>query len=270
VFLQEKMLRWSLVAAVNDEYVLETSLLRSPDIADATDICFQRGFSSAATAYNAALDGCRGDVVVCVHQDVFLPAGWIERLKRQVEQVERIDPRWGVIGVYGLDMAARPCGHVHSTGLKRTLGTPEGLPARAIAIDEMVIVLRRSAGLRFDAKLPGFHLYGTDICLEAERRDLSTFVVANFCVHNSNGLAVLPWAFWESYWFLRGKWRSRLPVKSPCATVHRSAARAAYDMGRGFLVRRLRPVDPGRRVVDPSRLCSDLLAAGHAALGHTR
>jgi len=255
------VLRWSLVAAVNDEDVLNTSLLRSPDIAGATDVFLQRGFSNAATAYNAGLDTCRSDVVVFAHQDVFLPAGWIERLEGQIRQVEQVDARWGVIGVYGLDLKAQPRGHVHSTGLKRTLGAPEGLPTPAIAVDEMVIVLRRGSGLRFDADLPGFHLYGTDICLEAGRRGLSAFLIANFCIHNSNGLSVLPRSFWKAYWFLRAKWRERLPIQSPCATVHRSAARAAYDMVRQLVVNHLRPVNPGRRVGDPSRLYSDLLAA---------
>jgi hypothetical protein len=122
----------------------------------------------------------------------------------------------------------------------------------------MVIVVRKASGLSFDPALPGFHLYGTDICLEAGRRGQSCYVISNFCIHNSNGLDVLPWPFWKSYLFLRSKWRRRLPVKTPCATIQSNGLRVGYDMCYAVIAKMTKHDAPGRRVSDPSRLFHDL------------
>ena len=90
-------------------------------------------------------------------------------------------------------------GHVYSTGLRRNVGKSFESPVPVHSIDEMVIILRRDSGLHFDAELPGYHLYGTDICLQSWQRGLPCFVIDNFCLHNSNGIRRLPLAFWRSY-----------------------------------------------------------------------
>ena len=38
------------------------------------------------------------------------------------------------------------------------------------SFDELLIVLRRDSGLRFDEGLPGWHMYGTDIVQTARAR----------------------------------------------------------------------------------------------------
>jgi glycosyltransferase involved in cell wall biosynthesis len=255
---ESSVIRWSLISAVNDDRVLETSLLRSPEVQSATDVILKRGFSSAGKAYNSGLEESSGDIVILAHQDVYLPPGWIRKLDDQVQIVNQIDPKWGVLGVCGVTVDGKPSGHVYSTGLRRALGAPFGVPVRAGSVDEMVIILRSETGLRFDDHLPGFHLYGTDICLEARQRGFSSFLVSNFCVHNSNGLHMLPWSFWRSYLHLRAKWYDRLPVVTPCTTIYPSLFRFGLHLLRDLLdnlpSRRL----AGRRVEDPARLYEEL------------
>lgn len=247
-------MRWSLVAAVNDEHVLQTSLLRSPDLSEALDVVLKRGFASAGEAYNAGLCDCRGDIVVFAHQDVYFPPGWIHQLERQIEHVERVGKDWGVIGVCGTDLNGSLRGYLYSTGLKGIYGEPLGQPVAASSIDEMVIVIRRNSGLSFDSSLPGFHLYGTDICLQARRLSMSNFVISALCVHNSNGLKTLPWAFWRSYWSLRSKWRLYLPIVTTCTTIYPDVFRAGFEVSRGIRGTLSRSASPGRRVDDPASL----------------
>ncbi len=40
------------------------------------------------------------------------------------------------------------------------------LPARVATLDELLLIVKRDSGLRFDPAL-GFHLYGADICIQA-------------------------------------------------------------------------------------------------------
>jgi hypothetical protein len=252
------VLSWSLISAVNDENVLGTSLLRSPDIGSATDVILKRGFSNAGKAYNSGLNESRGDIAILAHQDVYLPPGWIRSLEEQLRLVDQIDRRWGVLGVCGMTSDGELAGHVYSTGLKRVIGAPFPVPVRAHSIDEMVIILRTETGLRFDPHLPGFHLYGTDICLEAHRRDLSCFLFSNLCVHNSNGLDMLPWAFWRAYLHLRSKWHDELPITTTCVTIRSSFLPFGIQLLQGLSCKLLRRDSPGRRVEDPSGLYQEL------------
>ena len=251
-------MRWSLIAAVNDEEILRNNLMRSPDLGDAADIVLKRGFSHAGAAYNSALSEARGELLIFAHQDVYLPPGWINTLKDCVRRVDAVNPRWGVLGVIGINAQGTVQGHVYSTGLKRIIGEPFDQPVPVRSVDEMVIVLRRASGLRFDPELPGYHLYGTDICLQAWQRDLPCFVVSDFCLHNSQGLRRLPLAFWRSYWYLRSKWRDQLPLRTPCITIRPGLLWPAWAVLDQLRNRRT----PGARTDDPGRLFSELRRSG--------
>lgn len=69
----------------------------------------------------------------------------------------RLSSRW--IPAYD----GRNAGLVWSNGLGREVRGVCEMPAQAISFDEVVLILRKDSGIRFDEQLPGFHLYGTDI-----------------------------------------------------------------------------------------------------------
>jgi GT2 family glycosyltransferase len=214
-------MEFSVVVAANDEVVLQDSLLRSPDIRSIKEVIVRRGFDSAARAYNSGLDAAQSDVVVFAHQDVFLPEGWFQSVAQAIAVIAAQDPNWGVLGLFGITLGNHEAGHIYSTGIQRELGQPFDQPIAVSSLDEVLLIVRRSSGLRFDEKLPGFHLYGTDICMEAKRQGLNCYVLSAFCVHNSNGLHRLPSAYSRSLYYLRDKWRSQLPIRTPCMTITR-------------------------------------------------
>lgn len=212
----------SVVVACNDEAVLRNSLLSSPGLRDVREVIIQRGFPSAAAAYNQGLAKASGEIVVFVHQDVFLPSEWATSFSAALAALEKTDPNWGVLGVWGISPSGAGVGHVHSTGMERTLGGAFQLPIEVKTLDEVLLVLRRATGLCFDDKLTGFHLYGTDICLQSNKRNLKNYVISAFCVHNTNGIRWLPVAYWKALFYLRRKWRGNLPVHSPCMRITKS------------------------------------------------
>ncbi len=137
---------------------------------------------SAAQALNIGIDRAVHEIVVCCHQDVKFPEGWVDTLHRQV--METGDPEFGVLGTFGVDLAGQYVGNIKDPHNNPQLGD---LPCRAQSLDEHCLVIRKSSGLWFDEELGGFHMYGADICLEAMCRGLKNYVIDARLEHLSGG-----------------------------------------------------------------------------------
>lgn len=255
-------LDWSLISASNNEAVLKTCLAASPCIGSAHEFHVVRGFPSAAEAYNAGIRKTTAEILVLAHQDIYLPPDWDRRLTQSLAALSSIDPNWGVLGSWGIGSEGKPCGHCYCTGLQKVLGADFLAPSPAKSLDEMLLVLRRSSGLRFDERLPGYHLYGTDLCLTAAQRGMKSYVIPAFCIHNTAGLKFLPWAFWRAYLFMRRKWWNQLPVKTPCIRLSRLAAPVIEAPLRSAYSHWLKRRPLGNRVADPSSLYRELVRSG--------
>lgn len=256
---EDPLSNWSLVVAANSESVLHNTLLASPALGSECQIIVERGFLSAGKAYNAGLKRARNDIVVFAHQDVYLPEAWKAGLSSAIQQLARIEPAWAVLGSFGVTSGTPPRlkGYCYSTGLGRILGEPFSAPVSARTLDELVLVVRRSSGLTFDEQLPGFHLYGTDICLAAKARGLGSYIVPAFCIHNSNGIRRLPSEFWQGYFYLRHKWWNVLPVTTCCTTI----TKACLPVARRVFEERMRhraPQSLGTRCADVASLYREL------------
>jgi polysaccharide pyruvyl transferase WcaK-like protein len=180
---------------------------------------------------------------------VYLPAELIHNVRRSIKQIESAGTPWGVLGVFGVthDKPRLLRGYCYSTGLQQMLGEPFSAPVAAHTLDELVLIVRRSSGLRFDGKLPGFHLYGADICLESTAAGFKNFIVQAFCIHNTNGIVRLPSGFWKSYYYLRKKWQKELPVRTCCTTITRMAWPVLHRIATEWK-ERIRPRVRGKRL----------------------
>jgi len=224
----------TLVVAANNERLLQNNLLASPGLSEIRQfdqLLVQENFASAANAYNDALEKSHNDLVVFAHQDVYLPERWISDLMLALSYLERSDPQWGVLGCYGVTANGLRYGRVYSAGLG-VIGAAIEHPTRVQTLDEIVLVLRKSSGLGFDSQLPGFHFYGSDICLRAAARKMNSYAMPAFCVHNTQMNPTLPPEFYHCYRHFKKQWRRSLPVHTSCITVSR------FDLP--FYARRLR------------------------------
>src|SRR5262249_5151382 len=122
---------------------------------------------------------------------------------------------------FGISQEGNYVGHVYSNGLQKELGCPQP-PILAQTLDEIVLILRKSSGLTFDANLPGFHLYGTDMCIQARKRNLDSYVISNFCVHNSMPVRYLPREFWGCVEHIRQSYYRYLPLKTTCCIIYKN------------------------------------------------
>jgi hypothetical protein len=214
----------------------------------------QRGYSSAAHAYNIALETAQTDLVLFAHQDVYLPEGWFDSLERSLDLLSVTDPRWGVLGVWGITNSGLGVGYLYCAGVMRTLGEAFDGVAEVQSLDEVLLIVRKGSGIRFDEHLPGFHLYGTDICLEARRRGMKCYAISSLCVHNTNGYDLLPLQFWRNCLFIRRKWKSLLPITTSCITItYWCWPMIWWNINRAANLM-LRRHHVGRRVQDPRLL----------------
>lgn len=254
--------RYSLVVAINDVHlpVLRSTLLKSPDVQSRCQVIVKNGFPSASAAYNEAIVEASEEIVVFVHADLYLPEGWFDSLGKAIRDLNQSDPNWAVLGVAGISNTGEFAGHIYSTGLGHVVGSAFRGRFETVSVDEVVIVIRRSSGLRFDDRLSGFHLHGTDICLEGRRRGMKSYVISAFCVHNSNGIQNLPASFWSAYLYLRTKWWRELPVRTCCTTLSKSAWPLLQAL-KSRLMRLAHPTQVGKRCADPEALYRSLVSS---------
>ena len=203
----------TLFTAVNSTPILRDCLLSSPDVVsgDLTPIPLEN-YLSASIAYSAALARTQTKIALFVHQDIYLPKGWLARFLYQINSLAAEHPDWSVVGVYGVDADGEHVGRLWDVTMGQELGGA-GFPATKVeSLDEVLIAVRRVPGLDFDVKLPRFHLYGTDIVQTARALGRSSFVIEAPIVHNNRPIGSLRGDYAEAYRYARRKWRSRLPI----------------------------------------------------------
>lgn len=211
--------RLGLFCMTNDPASLEHNLLRSEVLRlGQVPLHLEHRAKSAATAINAALQQSDRDYVAICHQDVFLPDGWDLLFDEAIRSLDRIDPDWAVIAPVGRLSDGRYVGHVWSSSIGRTIGTRRPDPIECYSFDELLLILRRGA-VAFDPDLPGFHLYGTDIALNARERGMRCYVCDIPVVHNDRFHARLGQDYVDSYDYMRRKWWRQLPITTLVTTI---------------------------------------------------
>lgn len=215
----------SIVSAVSNRHILEKALLASPFLKGehCHQLILQENWISAAKAYNAAIEKSSNDLIVFTHQDVYFPTSWLDQLHKSLNWLQKSDPDWGVLGCWGATLSKAGVGHLYSNGLG-ILGGPFEYPEPVQTLDEIVLVIRKSSGLRFDDALPHFHFYGSDICMSAAARGMKNYVVPAFCIHNTQMGFLLPKEFYEAYKHFKRSWSDFLPIQTTCIRVSHSDA----------------------------------------------
>jgi hypothetical protein len=244
----------TFVTATNNDEILRNNFLASPCLLGTNDheIIVQRGFSSAADAYNDAIARSRNDLIVFAHQDIIFPKSWLSDLDRALHFLKKSDPGWGVLGCYGETLNDNGYGYVYSPG-RGVLGKPLDSPALVQTLDEIVLIIRKSSGLKFDQELPHFHFYGADICMAAREKGMNSYAISALCIHNSQQNLVLPEEFFEGWKYIRQRWEKFLPIRTTCARVTRSNLHLYRRRLHDFYLRNIRRKEIGATRVEDGR-----------------
>jgi hypothetical protein len=140
-------------------------------------------YSSVAEAINAGVDRAQHDLVAIVHEDVYLPEGWQAKLELSLSELEATNPHWGVLGAAGLSNRGVVVGHYSDPHTYRNSFSQDQCFTEVDSIDEHLMLIRKSSGLRMDAFIPGIHGIGADVVLTARERSLKCYVIDAPTVH---------------------------------------------------------------------------------------
>lgn len=159
----------------NNESVLKRVLLQS-QIDSGIPLHIVKNPISASKGLNTLLDKMKQnkvDVGVLVHQDIYLPKGWMNQL---VQQLSLLPKSWVVAGVFGKNEKEEYCGKIYDRRIPNAFFTPHKLPMKSLCIDECCIIVNLKKGFRFDEKLKYFDLYGTYAVLKGRQLGTSWII----------------------------------------------------------------------------------------------
>ena len=162
-----------------------------------------------------------GFVILC-HQDIRLDRGvGYEELLRRLDQLTAIDGQWAVAGNFGITLQRVGVGKVNDP---QGTSCPASFPQKVISLDENFLVFRPDPRLCSTPELYGFHLYGTDVCLNAYLSGLACYVIDFQLTHLSGGDSHSP-EFQDAARRFAGAWNKRFAwavVDTPCTALRMS------------------------------------------------
>ncbi len=199
-------------------------------------------------ALRAVAGDCRGRYILLTHDDIELIGDDAQTLAGLLDDLDRDDPRWTVAGNVGWTGA--------NGKLLRHIKDPHGAsrdvsgPVRVVSLDENFLVLPRSRLVLPSLDLEGFHLYATDLCVQASLAGGSSYVIPFYLEHHSAGSASA--AFEESRARFEKKYASlqvARKIPTPAAELYiggAGSAQKASDRVSAWLTQKSNGV--GRRL----------------------
>jgi hypothetical protein len=207
-------MKFSIVVAASNEATLWSNLLRSPNIW-MHDLHIKTGFTKPCVAYNEAIKDCTQDIIIFVHQDVYLPESFFGDLTISIGKL--CYANWGVLGVAG-----KYDEYLSANVLDRgnLLKTQDLKPSVIDTLDELLLVVKKSSfdKISFDENIPNHHLFGTDLCLQTINKFSNNYVIDAYCEHNSS-LISLPPCYNVAEQYIKNKWSCFLPIHTTCSII---------------------------------------------------
>ena len=158
-----------------------------------TDVCeylhIDNSDSNTFDAYagiNRFLHLAKGKYVIICHQDILINKDSIVDLRNHLSELDQLDQHWGLCGNAGAAGPNNLVYHISYPG--EPLKTKGKFPLKVSSLDENFLLLKNDAYLKVSNNLQGFHLYGTDLCLQATLNGYNAYVIAFNLTHKSKGI----------------------------------------------------------------------------------
>lgn len=238
-FMSSTPIHLVFIVCVSNDAVLQRHLLRSPCIqSQKYPVHIHYDCKSAADAFNPYILGNHSlpenTWLAWVHQDVYLPSGWDRLFITNALAAQNQFPRLSILGLYGVQGAgssARRVGRILDRG--HPLEEKAKLPSLVDSLDELFIAVNHRARLGFDPLL-GFDFYGTDIVLQAHKKNMQAAVIEAPCEHWSSSPQNPPFPpeliarIEQSALVFEKKWAHRFPITTPCFEIDRTGSTSAF------------------------------------------
>ncbi len=133
---------------------------------------------------NLFISKARGKYIIICHQDVEI-LDTRDKLESCLDELNKIDNTWAICGNAGAVAPNYVVYHIAYPDNK--LMSKGRFPIQVKSLDENFLLIRKEAMLSFSNDLKGFHMYGADICLQANTKGNTAYVIAFKLLHKSRG-----------------------------------------------------------------------------------
>lgn len=142
---------------------------------------------NAFDGLNQFLNKASGSYIILVHQDVEFKFDNIDVLMQRIDEMNSIDPNWAILGNtgYNIDNINKQYTRITDPGQIDYKVGP--FPSKVSCIDENIMIVKNDLNLMFSSNIGHYHLYGADLCINAENMGYSTYVIDFHILHNSGG-----------------------------------------------------------------------------------
>ena len=209
-------MKYEVICCTNDEEILNQNLLKSSFV-NKHKLTLKKGYTNICKAYNEALNDTAADILVFVHQDVFLPDTFEQHLNKAFEDLKFTD--WGVLGVAGKTNEGYLVAHVrHSEdNFQIELGSYIHTPIEVQTIDELILITKNN--VRFDENMTSNHLFGTDLCLQMLDKGIKNYIIEAYCNHNTRNTPSRIDTFEQAKQYIEEKWKHIRPIHTTCTSI---------------------------------------------------
>lgn len=126
-----------------------------------------------------------GKYIIICHQDILLSYDKIDTLMKCIEELNKVDPNWGIAGNAGYNGLTQKA--IRISDPYEMNASKGSFPARVQSLDENFLLIRKDANLAISNDLTGFHFYGVDLCLVADILGYNAYVIDFHLYHKSGG-----------------------------------------------------------------------------------
>jgi hypothetical protein len=180
-------------------------------------------YKSAGAALNYGASVATSDVIVFVHQDVFLHS--IEAIIRAARELER--GHFGVLGATGIRADGRIVGSVRDRTV--LVGEPVAEPADVDSVDELLFMVPRRIVVcerLTESPAMAWHAYAVEYGLRLRRLGLRVGVTHIPVTHNS--LATNRAGLDVAHARVAARYRDMLPVRTTCGVLTRKTVTGSH------------------------------------------
>lgn len=140
----------------------------------------------AYSGINKLISLSSGKYIIICHQDIRFLYDDINKLRKCIANINILDYSWGVLGNAGATGWQSKL-HIRITDPLCENVSTSSFPIKVKSLDENFLLVRNGLNIGVSNDLNGFHLYGADICLQADIRGSTCYVIDFHLKHLSRG-----------------------------------------------------------------------------------
>ncbi len=138
------------------------------------------------SAISSFIKRSKGEYLIITHDDIRFDTLDSNKLLEQINIILSVDCRAAVFGVAGISKTNHlPVGHFKNKD--GNIRWTWGKGSEVESLDECFLLVRNGLGINVSSTLKGFHFYGTDLCINAEKLGYSSHVIDFPITHLSSG-----------------------------------------------------------------------------------